>query len=205
MVLLNPPAHCHRYTHTYIDVAPEWLLLLPIWLSDWLWTTWGRSWRDWLGELHPEGATLGAFSIFFISISSWWIQRSGSRRSFWLPFLLLALWLALFLHKGNRPCRLNAAESTCWNPKLSFVILYGNHMMNSNLPFSRRWNILLSLLCCGTPGADQGHDDNHNHSDGCHGNHNDDQEVTVLLGCGAAMRGAHLTNGRFFESCQREK
>ena len=31
----------------------------------------------------PMGATLGAFSMFFISISSWWIQRSGGRRSFW--------------------------------------------------------------------------------------------------------------------------
>lgn len=52
-----------------------------------------------MGESWPDGATLGAFSMFFISISSWWIQRSGGLRSFWLPFLLLALWLALFLHK----------------------------------------------------------------------------------------------------------
>lgn len=83
-----------------IVAVPEWLLLLPIWLSDWLWATCGRSWQDWIGEPWPEGATLGAFSMFFISISSWWIQRSGGRRSFWLPFLLLALWLALFLHAG---------------------------------------------------------------------------------------------------------
>lgn len=52
-----------------------------------------------MGESWPDGATLGAFSMFFISISSWWIQRSGGLRSFWLPFLLLALWLALFLHR----------------------------------------------------------------------------------------------------------
>lgn len=82
-----------------IRAVPEWLLLLPIWLSDWLCATWGRSWQDWIGESWPDGAMLGAFSIFFISISSWWIQRSGGRRSFWLPFLLLALWLALFLHR----------------------------------------------------------------------------------------------------------
>lgn len=83
-----------------IHHVPEWLLLLPIWLSDWLCATWGRSWHDWIGESCPDGATLGAFSMFFISISSWWIHRSGGRRSFWLPFLLLALWLALFLHRG---------------------------------------------------------------------------------------------------------
>lgn len=74
-----------------ISAVPEWLLLLPIWLSDWLCATWGRSWQDWIGESWPDGAMLGAFSMFFISISSWWIQRSGGRRSFWLPFLLLAL------------------------------------------------------------------------------------------------------------------
>lgn len=89
-------------------LLPEWLLLLPIWLSDWLWATGGRSWQDWMGESLPEGATLGAFSMFFISISSWWIHRSGGRRSFWLPFLLLAQWLARFLqterygHEGQR-------------------------------------------------------------------------------------------------------
>lgn len=52
-----------------------------------------------MGESWPDGAALGAFSMFFISISSWWIHRSGGLRSFWLPFLLLALWLALFLRE----------------------------------------------------------------------------------------------------------
>lgn len=102
--------------------VPEWLLLLPIWLSDWLWATCGRSWQDWMGEPWPEGATLGAFSMFFISISSWWIQRSGGLRSFWLPFLLLALWLALFLHTGAQDETDSGQSETLSTTRLGFNI-----------------------------------------------------------------------------------
>ena len=89
---------------------PEWLLLLPIWLSDWLWATCGRSWMCWRGVSHPEAppsppprepgpAPALPFSRAFISISSWWIHRSGGRSSFWLPFLLppALWWVARFL------------------------------------------------------------------------------------------------------------
>ena len=50
-----------------------------------------------MGDSRPDGAELEGFSMFFSSISSWWIHRSGGRRSFWLPFLLPALWVARFL------------------------------------------------------------------------------------------------------------
>lgn len=77
---------------------PEWeVLLLPSWVSDWLWLTGVRSWQLWMGESLPVGSVHDGFSIFFISISSWCIQRSGGLRSFWLPFLLLTLWVARFL------------------------------------------------------------------------------------------------------------
>lgn len=66
----------------YEKVLPEWLLLLPIWLSDWLWLTGAISWQLWIGDSRPEGAELDGFSMFFSSISSWWIHRSGGRRSF---------------------------------------------------------------------------------------------------------------------------
>lgn len=65
---LNLPSHGDAAVS--VDAVPEWLLLLPSWLSDWLCGTWGRSWHGWMGESWPEGATLGAFSMFFISISS---------------------------------------------------------------------------------------------------------------------------------------
>ena len=55
---------------------------------------------------------------------------------------------------------------------------------------------LLPLLGRGAPGADERHDDDHNHSDGAHGHDDDDQEVTVLLRRDATVRRSHLTNGR---------
>lgn len=82
---------------------PEWdVLLLPSWVSDWLWLTGVRSWQLWMGESLPAGSVPDGFSMFFISISSWWIQRSGGRRSFWLPFLLPTLWVARFLRNKIR-------------------------------------------------------------------------------------------------------
>lgn len=83
--------------------VPEWeVLLLPSWVSDWLWLTGVRSWQLWMGESLPVGSVANGFSIFFISISSWCIQRSGGRRSFWLPFLLPTLWVARFLGKERK-------------------------------------------------------------------------------------------------------
>lgn len=55
-----------------------------------------------MGESLPVGSVPAGFSIFFISISSWWIHRSGGRRSFWLPFLLPTLWVARFLRSKMR-------------------------------------------------------------------------------------------------------
>lgn len=82
---------------------PEWeVLLLPSCVSDWLWLTGVRSWQLWLGESLPVGSVPDGFSMFFISISSWCIQRSGGRRSFWLPFLLPTLWVARFLQNKIR-------------------------------------------------------------------------------------------------------
>lgn len=94
---------------------PEWeVLLLPIWVSDWLWLTGVRSWQLWMGESLPVGSVPDGFSMFFISISSWCIQRSGGRRSFWLPFLLPTLWVARFLWKkleGKCECLYSMALS----------------------------------------------------------------------------------------------
>lgn len=54
--------------------------------------------------------------------------------------------------------------------------------------------VLLPLLGGGAAGADERHDDDHDRGDGAHGDHDDDQEVAVLLGRGAAVRWTHLTN-----------
>lgn len=66
------------------------------------------------------------------------------------------------------------------------------------------WIILLPLLGGGAPGTDQSHDDDHDHSDGSHGNHNDDQEVAVLLRRSTAVRWTHLTNRRLWNKNNRE-
>lgn len=88
---------------------PEWeVLLLPSWVSDWLWLTGVRSWQLWMGESLPVGSVPDGFSIFFISISSWCIQRSGGLRSFWLPFLLPTLWVARFLWNKNWKANVSA-------------------------------------------------------------------------------------------------
>lgn len=97
---------------------PEWeVLLLPSWVSDWLWLTGVRSWQLWVGESLPAGSVPDGFSMFFISISSWWIQRSGGRSSFWLPFRLPTLWVARFL--GNRVRR-----QTWESPSIAFFSFF---------------------------------------------------------------------------------
>lgn len=66
------------------------------------------------------------------------------------------------------------------------------------------WNILLPLLGGGASGADERHNDDHDHSDGSHGNHYDDQEVAVLLRSNTAVRWTHLTNGRLWNTHKRK-
>lgn len=59
------------------------------------------------------------------------------------------------------------------------------------------WNSL-PLLCGWAACADEGNYDHHYHGNGSHGNHNDDQQVTVLLRGDAAVWRTHLTNRRLW-------
>lgn len=62
--------HCFNSTFTRISLPECEALLLPIWVSDWLWLTGVRSWQLWMGESLPAGSVPDGFSMFFISISS---------------------------------------------------------------------------------------------------------------------------------------
>ena len=79
-----------------------------------------------MGDSRPDGAELEGFSMFFSSISSWWIHRSGGRRSFWLPFLLPALWVARFLcvWRGVGVDGGERGERTAVRNYLIFVCMY---------------------------------------------------------------------------------
>lgn len=72
-----------------------------------------------------------------------------------------------------------------------------------SLHYTLMGNILLPLLGWGALGADECNNDDHNHSDCAHGHHYDDQEVTVLLRRGTAMRWTHLANGRLWNTIKK--
>lgn len=54
---------------------------------------------------------------------------------------------------------------------------------------------VLPLLRRGAPGADDGHGHHGHHRDDAHGDHDDDEEVAVLLGGDAAVGRVHLPDG----------
>lgn len=135
---------------------PEWeVLLLPSWVSDWLWLTGVRSWQLWMGESLPVGSVPDGFSIFFISISSWCIQRSGGLRSFWLPFLLPTLWVARFLWNKKLEGECECLYSTVF-PLFSQSIQVRSRKGHKSAPRgepmkSKNWQACLGCLSSSPP------------------------------------------------------
>lgn len=72
-----------------------------------------------------------------------------------------------------------------------------------NFPSIPRAENVLSLLCRGAPGTDDGHHHHHHHRDDADGDDDDDKEVAVLLGGDAAVGRVHLPDGGLWKKIRR--